>query len=133
MSAGLFDPDEFADAVKAISKIVQSTAPTEPDKPLPLGTRVLFSHPLTRRYLPGSPARKVWEPPLYAEDANRKHQGVVVGVRTLSDGRTHWNGEDEPISYTPDEHFTAYLIAYDLHRKPVHVRPEHVHPELTTV
>jgi hypothetical protein len=48
-------------------------------------------------------------------------RGVVVGVRTLSDGRNEYHGYDEPILYCPEEHFEAYLVAYDMRRKPVYV------------
>lgn len=52
-------------------------------------------------------------------------EGVIVGKRTLSNGRASWQ-EEGYTQYTIKETFIAYLIAYDLRRKPVHVLPEHI-------
>jgi len=51
--------------------------------------------------------------------------GVIVGVRVLSNGRVEYDG-DGYASYTGDERFTAYIIAYDLRRAHVLVRPEDI-------
>lgn len=43
--------------------------------------------------------------------------GIVIGVRKLSNGRNHYipeYGND----YEPREHFKAVIVAYDLSRKP---------------
>lgn len=96
--------------------------------PLQLGTRVTFTHTL-KRTAPRSGLR-VWDARTYwlVDTARGPVPGIVVGVRTLSDG-TADRGWDEPTVYTPTRHFTAYLIAFDLRRKPVLVLPEHVELE----
>lgn len=135
MSAALFDPDEFADAIKVLAPLIPDPAKPEPDKPLPLGTRITFTHPLYRRtHTANYRTRKTWEPHPYHADAAKQREGVIVGVRTLANGTRSWEdyGDGGAYEFIPDEHFTAYLIAFDLHRKPVYVRPEHVHPQLTT-
>lgn len=81
-----------------------------------LGTKVTFDKYLRRVSNRG---RKTWETtPLLAE-------GVLIGVRTLANGRRE-GGWEEPWYFIPSEHFRAYLIAYDLRRKPVYVRPADV-------
>ena len=69
---------------------------------------------------------KVWRVNPYLKPGEHPMSGIVVGVRTLSDGAATWDYADEPIVYHPEVHFTAYLIAYDLHRKPVFLLPESV-------
>lgn len=98
--------------------------------PLELGQRVTFKATLTRTSLArelAGPWRKAW----------RRHgrlamAGIIVGRRTLSDGVLEL-GYDEPTVYHPERHFTAYLVAYDLNRKPVHVLPEDLYPPPVTV
>lgn len=51
-------------------------------------------------------------------------EGVIVGKRTLTEGNVSYVGEYA--EYIPRRSFTAYLIAFDLRRKPVHVLPEHI-------
>ena len=137
MTTEYTEQDEFADAMKTIASIVQATepdAPTTPE-PLPLGTRVIFSHQLYRHTYAGNyEVRKEWEPHPYYADAAKARGGIVVGKRTLSNGCRVWQGDEDGGMYEfiPDEHFTAYLVAFDLHRKPVHVRPEHITPEVVS-
>lgn len=50
--------------------------------------------------------------------------GVIVGWRTLSDGRVDRGGYYEPSEYTPTRHFKAYLVAFDMREKPLYVLPE---------
>lgn len=52
--------------------------------------------------------------------------GVVVGRRTLSNGYVNQGYYDEPTTYHGVHTFTAYLVAFDLRRKPVLVLPEHI-------
>lgn len=90
-----------------------------------LGQRVTFTHPM-RRACPfdySGPYRKEWVPNTVAAPT----EGVVVGVRTLSNGAVTYS---DVVTYRPsrDGYFTAYLIAYDMRRKPVFVRPEHIEP-----
>lgn len=56
---------------------------------------------------------KVWQP----VDHELRY-GIVVGKRTLANG---WlaGGYGEPTVFVPEEHLTAWLVAFDLHRKPV--------------
>lgn len=90
-----------------------------------LGDRVTFSRVLRRHSeYPGAAASrrhmKVWRPTL-----TFKHQeGIVVGERTLSNGEVYWHGPDDGAEYRLKETLKAYLVAYDLRRKPVLVRPE---------
>jgi hypothetical protein len=47
--------------------------------------------------------------------------GIVVGIRSLSNGRNHYipeYGND----YEPKEHFRALIVAYHLSRKPLLVK-----------
>lgn len=55
-------------------------------------------------------------------------RGIVVGIRTLSNGKNVWSGSDEAITYSPREFFTAYLVAHNLRQRPVFVLPEHMRP-----
>jgi hypothetical protein len=90
-----------------------------------LGARVKFTRPLHRTRPLANLRRKVWEPDPWK---NGTYAGIVVGVRTLSDGMTEgW----EENTYRPERHYRAVLIATDLHRKPVLVLPENVTAELT--
>lgn len=92
---------------------------------LQLGERVSFACTLQRQ-------RGEWdgktrsERKLWAPVGHETRDGIIVGVRTLSNGRTIWNGHDAQSEWRADEHFTALLVAFDLHRRPVFVRPEHV-------
>ena len=51
--------------------------------------------------------------------------GIIVGVRTLTNGETEWVDEGLPV-YKQTEQIQAYLIAWDMHRKHVRVRVEDV-------
>jgi hypothetical protein len=98
-----------------------------------LGQRVRFQHSLHRRTkfwgVDTAQFDKFWTTMLYPP-STRTHggEGIIIGKRTLSNGNNHYNGYDEPIVYEPKERFTAYLVAFDLQRKPVHVLPEHIEP-----
>lgn len=54
--------------------------------------------------------------------------GIIIGKRTLANGYLHYESYEDPITFKPDQHLTAYVIAYDLHRSPVYVLPEHITP-----
>lgn len=107
------------------------THSAEKDVPT-FGQPVEFTRTLTRRYehhAEGHKGMKVWKSEGYpGEPEPAPRTGVLVGVRTLSNGENHYHGYDEPIEYRPTETFAAYLIAYDLRRKPVLVLPEHTRP-----
>lgn len=68
--------------------------------------------------------RKVWRTAPWFRPAPIR--GVIVGIRTLSNGRNEYHGYDEPIEYCGEEFFSAYLVAYDLRRKPVFVLAENL-------
>lgn len=97
-----------------------------------LGQRVTFRRPLERVW---DHSRKRWtddpKPHLsgwdwYREARDRERSGVIVGKRTLANGRVHLGSYDEPTTFEAEERFEAYLIAYALRRKPVLVRAEHI-------
>lgn len=83
-----------------------------------LGDRVRVNHRLVRR----SDARhhKAW----VAEELPEEVEGLVVGVRTLSNGTRTWETADDfggdagYWEYTPDAYFRAVLVATDLRRRP---------------
>lgn len=93
-----------------------------------LGQPVTFTRTLSRRFLPSAPrSRRAW----VAEDwpgqpEPEPRAGIVVGIRTLSDGEVETWGWDEPATYLPTRTFRAYLVAHHLRRKPVLVLPEHI-------
>lgn len=92
-----------------------------------IGQRVIFTHPLSRRHTYNAQRNRsgrAWVPEPYDRDAATEQEGVIVGKRTLANGDAHFE-EWVPV-FTPTEHFQAYLIATDLHRKPVFVRVENV-------
>lgn len=48
--------------------------------------------------------------------------GIVIGHRYVQEGIVdHW--PDYSV-FTPEKYIECYLVAYDLHHKPVHVLPE---------
>lgn len=67
-----------------------------------------------------------WE----TEPEPKPTEGIVIGVRTLADGTVTHN-YDSGSEFKPTRHFRAYLIAYDMRRKPVLVLPDYVHPILS--
>lgn len=94
-----------------------------------LGQRVTYTkHILRRDSRPGdfTGPNRLWSSELYPGTETNGGEGIIIGKRTLSNGNAHWIGYDGPTAYKPTQHFTAYLIAHDLHRKPVHVLPEHI-------
>jgi hypothetical protein len=68
---------------------------------------------------------KVWKRNPYLKRDDTR-EGVIVGSRTLANGYATWAYADEPIVFYPEEHFTAYLVAYDLRRRPVYLLPSDV-------
>lgn len=100
------------------------------DVVLTLGDSVTFTWHLTRKYesVP-QPAygRKVWRTELWpGQPEPEPREGIVIGVRTLTNGINEYYGYDQPIQYRPKESVKAYLVAYDMRRKPVLVLPEHL-------
>lgn len=106
-------------------------APERVDQVFRLGARVRFTWTLTRGVDWDTPTsdsdRKVWRSKLWPTSPEPEaREGIIVGLRTLSDGVRTWNGYDIPVTYRPTRHFSAYLIAHSLRAKPVLVLPEHV-------
>lgn len=100
------------------------------DYEISLGKRVKFTTPLRRVYehrMDGDRGSnwKVWKAALsYAGPL----EGILIGVRTLSDGLVYYGSFDEPTSFDPKESFKAALIATDLKRKPFFVRFDDLQP-----
>lgn len=93
-----------------------------------LGQRVKYAEHIKRRNSrPGEflGPNRIWSNEPWPGHVLPGGEGIIVGKRTLSNGDAHW-GYDESSTYTSKESFSAYLIAFDLHRKPVHVLPEHI-------
>ena len=93
-----------------------------------LGDRVRYTNALHRRYKPSSPmSRRVWEPYEFdVQHPEHRGEGIVVGMRTLADGRVQSGYPDDPPAFFADERFPAVLIAHSLRSKPVFVRVEDV-------
>lgn len=53
-----------------------------------------------------------------------KAQGIVMGIRHLTNGSNEWAGPDGPLIYKHEGYLVAVLVSYDLRRKPVLVPPE---------
>lgn len=107
------------------------------------GDRVIFTRSLNRR----ATSRKVVSPSewgdqhryrVYKEWTTERwwgdaygtedpRPGIIIGKRTLANGYANYD-YDSGTTFEPDQHVTAYVIAYDLHRKPVYVLPEHITP-----
>jgi hypothetical protein len=100
-------------------------------KPIRLGERVHFDYSdILRRQSVTLAAKsssrygKVWRKTAWGKRGDVRH-GVIVGIRTLSNGTITWFS-DEPIVFHPELYFTAYLVAFDLRRKPVYLLPDDV-------
>jgi hypothetical protein len=78
----------------------------------------MFQHPIRE------PFRKKWLKTEWVKRGNIK-EGIICGVRTLSDGTIDWSF-DEPVTFYPETYFPAYIVAFDLRRKPVHLLPADV-------
>jgi hypothetical protein len=87
---------------------------------LELGTPVRFRHPLRRTHVPGDYRAKVWAANPFRRG---EYVGIVVGLRTLSDGE---NLGYEEITYRPLRHYAAVLVAESLRTRPVFVLPADV-------
>lgn len=91
-----------------------------------MGQRVIYTHPLSRVTTGVERGRtgRAWLPSEYAALAEQEQEGIITGMRTLSNGtlqREEWGNE-----YSPTEHFQAYLIATGIRNKLVYVRAENV-------
>lgn len=91
---------------------------------LELGQRVVFRDELQRSisWTPGDQFDvKTW-----CVRAGEERHGVIVGIRNLSNGKRFYN---DGVTFEPTGYMRAYLVAYDMRRKPVYVRPEDVFTE----
>jgi hypothetical protein len=91
-----------------------------------LGQRVRYTKPLRRveDSGPWGKRHKTWSSYTLPEE----RRGVVVGYRTLQNG--HREYVDEGFYFVPDGYVKAYLVSYDLHRKPEFVRPADLYPSI---
>lgn len=94
---------------------------------LPFGAPVSFTRHLRRRWVTREGKHlKAWVPEASPDETDSAPRaGIVVGVRTLANGTVR-NMYEDGLQFEAVEHFTAYLVAFDLRRKPVLVLPEHV-------
>lgn len=113
--------------------------PSVEDSSLALGDRVLFRRPLARRterLEKERPIRDTYEPEKVIgteryyeyrrdwvpnEHVTMWRPGYVIGKRTLQNGQYDFGGYDEQAHLFDITYLSAYLIAYDLHQKPVRV------------
>lgn len=120
--------------------------PSVEDTSLALGDRVLFRRPLVRkreRLEKERPIRDTCEPEKvlgteryyeYRRDwvPNERvtmwRPGIVIGKRTLQNGEYVFGGYEEQSYLQNIEYVSAYLIAYDLHQKPVRVLEDDIKP-----
>jgi hypothetical protein len=135
-------PEEVRDTVMAMRNdaylaMTGKDAPPMPDltPPAPAGVRlgervhfdysdILRRQSVTLAANSSSRYGKVWRKTAWGKRGDVRH-GVIVGVRTLSNGTITWFS-DEPIVFHPELYFTAYLVAFDLRRKPVYLLPDDV-------
>jgi hypothetical protein len=99
-----------------------------------LGDRVKYANGLERGYGVEDEksgrqnyARKEWHTVKrrkYDDNYLLEGEGVVVGMRTYSNGKRYW--DEDGATYTPDETFRVVLVAFSLFRNPAAVRFEDV-------
>lgn len=58
--------------------------------------------------------RKYW----YAKEC-KPRTGLIVGIRTLSNGTREWIDSEKGYEYNPIEYLQAALVVFDMRRKPV--------------
>lgn len=96
----------------------------EETKPLVLGQEVMFTHVLRRRreYTDRGYYQNAWvrEPAWNRTDQRAPVRGILVGMRTLSNGRASYD-YDEGWAYEAETTQQAALVAYGLRRSPVYV------------
>lgn len=110
---------------------------------LDLGTKVTYTHTLSRVHQSESfrpPGMRTG--PLYSKSVRRwkafkgygePRHGVVVGIRTLSDGYVEYHYE-EGTEFIPVGKYTrAYIVFFSMVEKPVYVLPEHLQETTDTL
>ena len=101
-----------------------------------LGDRVQISHRLNKQTWDPNTYRKFEVTPPHSEGfaprvekrwvpIPEQREGVIVGRRTV---QNNWVEHDYEYgsSAVPTKYISAYLVAYDLNKNPVHVLPEHM-------
>jgi hypothetical protein len=79
------------------------------------GARVAIEARLEREYQQdGNVGRKLWKRRMLPS----VEAGILIGVRTLSNGIVHYWGEDGGIEYRAKEHFKAALVVTGPRSKP---------------
>ena len=53
--------------------------------------------------------------------AQKPTEGIIVGIRTLSDGVVVWTGEEGGYDYRATKHLKAYLVVTDIYKNPLTV------------
>lgn len=96
-----------------------------------LGQRVKFTAVYQRHWKPSTDkvthdGRKVWMVHEQPHQIPQPWEGVLVGLRTLSNGTIRWD-YDSGTDYRVTETLPAALVAYDLRRTPVLVPMDHLH------
>lgn len=89
-----------------------------------LGDKITFTHTLIRKrdtvrnnVSPYPDRLRAWE-----KKNHHIKRGIIIGIRRLSNGKIIGYNEDR--CFMPKEYFLAYLVAYDLRKKPVYVKIE---------
>jgi hypothetical protein len=62
---------------------------------------------------------------VWIEKDHTHSTGLIVGKRVLQNGISQWENEEGWV-FIPVERVVAYLVAFNLHKKPVFVLPEHL-------
>lgn len=94
-----------------------------------LGQRVRFTTHLYRGWgneFDNRGGIKEWKPQPILGKLTPPREGIIVGKRTLSNGRFDYGSYEDPGVYRAKEYFTAWMIVADLRSAPVHVLPEHI-------
>lgn len=70
-----------------------------------------------RRYI----KRKFWKSDAGHYKTVEEMEVMIVGKRTLSEGKIIFLGYDEGRGYKPERHFSAWLVVQAMNRRPVFV------------
>lgn len=94
-----------------------------------LGQQVVYQKHIIRRGFREQGLDAAWGTEQWPGRPTDGGAGIIVGKRTLSNGNIRVSyGYDGETVYEPKEHFQAYMVAFDLRRKPVFVLPKHLTP-----
>lgn len=90
--------------------------------PFTLGQPIMFRSRLRRLHDYTSKPRAFWQ----SFDLREPRAGAFFGWRTLANGTVDLGNYEGPTEFKAVEHFTAFLIAFDVRQKPVYVMPDDV-------